>query len=93
MRDIGSSLRKTTSAQWSVWVRDDGSTIKRIENDRLPGWYSTGSFSTVSAGRYQMNGPELTLSCLESVTAMPSVKATLDGKTLTTEDGQRWVRQ
>ena len=75
------------------WVRDDDSTFKRIENDRLPGWFTKGSFSTVSTGRYEMNGPEITLSCLESMTANPGVKATLDGKTLTTEDGQRWVRQ
>ena len=33
------------------WVRDGDSTIRRVENSRLPGWYSTGSFSTVSTGR------------------------------------------
>ena len=76
------------------WMRDSDSTIRRLENGRLGGWYSTsGLFSTVSTGRYEMNGAEVILSCLESVTAKPSVDAKLDGKTLTMEDGQRWIRR
>ena len=76
------------------WVRDSDTAIRRVENSGLLGWSSTsGSFSTVSTGRFDINGPEVTLSCLGSLTAKPSVDAKLDGKTLTTEDGQRWVRR
>ena len=74
------------------WVRESDTTIGHVVNGRLDGWFN-GSFSTVSTGQYEINGPEVTLTYLEAVTDKPSVAAKLDGKTLTTEDGQRWVRK
>ena len=89
---VGGYQPHELAAYW-LFIEDDNtcSAALWVRKPRL----TTGiaSFTTLSTGRYEINGSEVTLTCLQGVLEMPSVDAEFDGKTLTTEGGDHWVRR